>query len=53
MPVFEGENLKSWVFRAKRFFSVHHLTKAEKLNVVAISFKGEVMAWYLWEDQRR
>ena len=33
MPVFEGDNPERWIFRVERFFSVHHLTEAEKLDV--------------------
>ena len=29
------------------------MTNAEKLDVAAISFEGEALVWYQWEDQRR
>ena len=53
MPGFDGGNPEGWVFRAERFFFVHRLTDAEKLDVDAISFEGEALAWYQWEDESR
>ena len=53
MSVFEGGNPEGWVFRAKRFFSMHHLTKAEKIDVAALSFDSEALAWFQWENGRQ
>ena len=30
MPVFTGEDLDSWLFRAERYFQIHKLTESEK-----------------------
>ena len=46
MPTFEGGNLKGWIFRAEKFFSVHRLPEAERLDVAAINFEGEALAWF-------
>ena len=53
MPVFEGGNPEGWIFRAWKFFYVHRLTEAEKVDVAALSFDGEALAWFQWEDHRR
>ena len=51
--MFEGGNLEGWVFRVEKLFSIHRLTKMEKLDMATLSFDGEALAWFQWEDQRR
>ena len=46
-------NPEGWVFRAKKFFAMHRFTEAEKLDVAALSFEGEALAWFQWEDRHR
>ena len=53
MPLFEGDDLDGWVFRAERYFAVNHLADAEKLDSVALCFKGAALAWFQWEQRRR
>ena len=53
MPIFEGGNFEVWIFRARKFFSVHRLFEAERLDVAAISFEGEAISWFQWDDRRR
>lgn len=46
MPIFEGSDPDSWIFCADRYFQIHQLSEAEKLNVAVISFEGEAIEWY-------
>ena len=53
IPIFEGGNLEVWIFRYGKYFSVYRFLEAEKLDVAAISFKEEALAWFQWGDRRR
>ena len=53
MSVFEGGNLEGWVVRAEILFSMHRLSKMEKLDVATLSFNDEAWAWFQWENKRR
>lgn len=53
MSIFYGDSPDGWIFRAKRYFSMNHLTNGEKVEVVAVCFEGEALAWFQWEDSRR
>lgn len=46
MPVFDGEQLNSWLFRAERYFDIHQLFDLEKITVTSISFMGAALHWY-------
>ena len=45
IPIFEGGNLEVWIFRYGKFFSVYRLFEVERLDVAAINFKEEALAW--------
>ena len=53
LGVLRGANPEGWVFRADKFFSVHQLTEMEKLDMATLSFDGEALSWFQWEDRRR
>ena len=40
-------------FHGEIFFSVCRLSKMEKLDVATLSFEGEALAWFQWEDGQR
>ena len=40
MPIFNGDDPDSWLFRAERYFHIHKLTEFEKMIVSTISFEG-------------
>ena len=40
IPVFNGTDPDSWLFRADRFFKIHSFTDSQKLSVAIISFDG-------------
>ena len=45
MPVFNGEDPDSWLFRADRYFQIHKLTDSEKMTVATISFGVPALNW--------
>ena len=38
MPMFNGEDPDSWLFRANRYFHIHKLTDSKKMTVATINF---------------
>lgn len=52
MPVFNGDDPDSWLFRADRYFQIHKLTDCEKLTVTTISFEGLALNWYRSQEER-
>ena len=53
MPIVSRENPGGWLLRAERFFDLHKYSKADRLEVVVVAFKGNAMLWYLWESKCR
>ncbi|TYK17993.1 Ty3/gypsy retrotransposon protein [Cucumis melo var. makuwa] len=41
MPMFLGENLESWVYRAEHFLEINNLPEAEKVKVAVVSFEQD------------
>ncbi|KAL0544147.1 hypothetical protein IC582_019259 [Cucumis melo] len=52
MPVFDGTDPDSWLFRADRYFKIHNLSDSEKLTVAVISFDGPALDWYRSQEER-
>lgn len=46
MPVVNGDDPNSWLFRANRYFQLYKVTDYKKLTVVVVSLEGEVLNWY-------
>lgn len=46
MPMFLGENLESWVYRAEHFLEINNLPEAEKVKVAVVSFEQDEVDWY-------
>lgn len=51
MLTLDGENPDRWI--AERYFALSKLIENEKLEVSVVSFEGEALAWFHWEDSRR
>ena len=43
MPVFNGSDPDSWIFKADRYFQIHKLSKSEKMAISVISFDGPAL----------
>ena len=52
MPIINGDDLDSWLFRAERYFQIHKLTESEKMTVSTISFEGPTLNWYRSQEER-
>ena len=52
MPIFNGDDLDSWLFRVERYFQIHKLTDYEKMTVATISFEGPALNWYRSQEER-
>ena len=52
MPIFNGDDLDSWLFCAERYFLIHKLTESEKITVSTISFEGPTLNWYRSQEER-
>ena len=52
MPIFNGDDPDSWLFRAERYFQIHKLTDFEKMTVATISFEGPTLNWYRSQEER-
>lgn len=46
MPVFNGNDPDSWLFRADRYFQIRKVIEMEKMTVSIISFDGPGLDWY-------
>lgn len=53
MPVFLEQNPNDWIFKAKRYFQVNQLTEGEILEMAALCFEVDALAWYQCEQKRR
>ncbi|KAA0065906.1 transposon Tf2-1 polyprotein isoform X1 [Cucumis melo var. makuwa] len=52
MPIFNGTDPDSWLFRADRYFKIHNLIESEKMPVAIISFDDPTLDWYRLQDER-
>lgn len=50
---FDGENPDGWILKAERYFALHRMTNTEKLETTIISFEGEALIWFGWENKKR
>ena len=46
MPIFNNEDIDSWLFRAEWYFQINKLCESEKMVVSTISFEGPTLNWY-------
>ena len=51
MPIFNGTDPDSWLFRADRYFKIHELIDSEKFTAAVISFDGLALDWYRLNDE--
>lgn len=52
MPVFNGSDPDSWLFRADHYFNTHKLSDSKKLMMVVISFEEAVLDWFKSKEER-
>ncbi|XP_075098837.1 uncharacterized protein LOC142175749 [Nicotiana tabacum] len=44
---FNGEDLKSWLFKIEQFFSMEKVPAEERVEVAAMQLEGEAIQWHL------
>ncbi|KAH0634234.1 hypothetical protein KY284_037020 [Solanum tuberosum] len=44
---FNGEDLRSWLFKIEQFFSMENVLAEEKIGVAALQLEGEAIQWHL------
>ncbi|KAA0033896.1 retrotransposon protein [Cucumis melo var. makuwa] len=53
MPVFNGENPKSWIYRVEHYFEINKLADEEKVKVAVVSFGSDALNWFRWSNNRK
>ena len=51
--MFDGSDPDSWILRADRYCALNRLSNEESLEVAVISFEGDSLRWFQWENKRR
>lgn len=53
LPLFNGVDPDSLIFRAERYFSMSKLIDAERAVAIGICMEGSALSWFLWKDGRQ
>ncbi|KAA0034358.1 gypsy/ty3 element polyprotein [Cucumis melo var. makuwa] len=53
MPVFNGEDQDSWIYRAEHYFQMHLLNEQEKLKIAIVNMEGKGLCWFRWAENRK
>ena len=53
MQIFTGENPDGWLLRAEWFFDIHKYSDTEQMEAAVVTFEGDALLWYQWENKRR
>ncbi|KAA0033719.1 Transposon Tf2-6 polyprotein [Cucumis melo var. makuwa] len=53
IPVFNGENPETWIYRAEHYFDINELADEEKVKVVVVSFGPDEVNWFHWSNNRK
>ncbi|KAJ9559068.1 hypothetical protein OSB04_013682 [Centaurea solstitialis] len=52
IPTFNGTDPDGWILRAERYFLLNSLSPEEQIDVSFISFEGDALKWFQWENKR-
>lgn len=52
IPAFDGKDPDGWILKAERYFTLNRLSQEEKIDVSFISFEGDALRWFQWENKR-
>lgn len=52
LPLFEGKDAESWIYRAEHYFELHHFSEEAKLRAVKICLSGPALIWLKTEERR-
>ncbi|TYJ98044.1 retrotransposon protein [Cucumis melo var. makuwa] len=53
IPVFNGENPETWIYRAEHYFDINELVDEEKVKVAVVSFGPDEVNWFRWSNNRK
>lgn len=53
LPLFNGVDPDSWIFRAERYFRMNKLDDVERAVAAGVCMEGAALSWFQWEDGRR
>ena len=53
LPIFDGEDLKSWLLEVSRYFDFNGISESERIAAVAVCLEGSILAWFRWEQRRQ
>lgn len=45
-PVFNGDNLTEWLYKAEKFFEIDTTTEAIKVKLATMHFEGKTLHWF-------
>ena len=51
MPLFEGDDLDGWIFRAEHYFAMTGMIDEEKIDATALCLEGAALSWFQWEEK--
>ncbi|XP_019257786.1 PREDICTED: uncharacterized protein LOC109236005 [Nicotiana attenuata] len=46
-PKFNGEDLRTWLYKVEQFFSEEEVTIQQKMKLVSMHFEGDALQWHL------
>ena len=53
-PCFDGNDLKGWIKKCTRYFTLCKITEEQKVDLAALHLKGQAEIWfsnYIWEER--
>ncbi|TXG67782.1 hypothetical protein EZV62_009057 [Acer yangbiense] len=50
-PVFNGEDLMGWIFRAEKYQRATGITEAQLMTLAAAHLTGDTIPWYQWLER--
>lgn len=53
MPLFDGQNLDGWIFRAERFVDFYFLSEEDKVEAVVVVLEEDALFCFQWEHRCR
>ncbi|KAL0539505.1 hypothetical protein IC582_023720 [Cucumis melo] len=53
IPMFNGENPETWIYRAEHYFDINELMDEEKVKVAVVSFGPDEVNWFRWSNNRK
>ncbi|KAA0054184.1 retrotransposon protein [Cucumis melo var. makuwa] len=53
IPVFNGENPETWIYRAEHYFDINELADEDKVKVAVVGFGSDEVNWFCWSNNRK